>query len=67
MQRNDQALTDHLIQIHRKQHILDYLTREGREHELFMALSDIEMAAHKAQKRLNELRYGGERGRDGLV
>lgn len=55
---NDLKLTEYLIVIHAKHQLLDYYTAEGREAELFMALSDMESAAHKAQIRLNEIRWG---------
>jgi hypothetical protein len=54
---NDLELTEQLVKIHQKSSLLNQLTREGQEHALFMALSDLEMAAHNAQWRLNKMRY----------
>ena len=47
-----------MMQIHAKHQMLEYLTREGREADLFMVLSDLESLTHKAQIRLNEIRFG---------
>jgi hypothetical protein len=54
---NDLELNTELVKIHRYASILNYLTREGKEHALFMALSDLEKAAQEAQWRLNKLKY----------
>ena len=54
---NDLYLTNLMVEIHAKHQMLEYLTREGREGDLFMALSDLESLTHKAQIRLNEIRW----------
>ena len=46
-----------MVEIHAKHQMLEYLTREGREADLFLMLSDLEGLTHKAQIRLNELRW----------
>jgi hypothetical protein len=55
---NDLELNAELVKIHHKASSLNSLTREGKEHALFMALSDLEMAAREAQCRLNKMKYG---------
>ena len=55
---NELKLTEYLREIHAKHQMIDYYTREGRETELFMVLSDLESLTHKAQIRLNEIRFG---------
>ena len=54
----DLKLIELMTEIHAKHQMLEYLTREGREADLFMALSDLEGLTHKAQIRLNEIRFG---------
>ena len=54
---NDLYLTNLMVEIHAKHQMLEYLTREGREADLFIMLSDLEGLTHKAQIRLNELRW----------
>ena len=54
----DLPLIDLMTEIHAKYQMISYYTREGREAELFMALSDLESLTHKAQIRLNEMRFG---------
>ena len=54
---NDLKLNELIVTLHRNSSLLDYFSREGKESSLFMALSDIEKAAHEAQIRLNEIRF----------
>ena len=54
---NELKLTELLREIHAKHQMIDYYTREGREADLFMVLSDLEALTHKAQIRLNEIRW----------
>jgi hypothetical protein len=55
--KNDHTIGHALSTILEKTHWLEKQFREGQERDLFVALSDIEMAAHLAQKRLNDLRF----------
>ena len=55
---NDLKLTEIMIQIHARHQMLQYYTREGRETDLFIMLSDLEGLTHKAQIGLNEIRFG---------
>ena len=55
---NELKLTELVREIHAKHQMIDYYTREGREADLFMVLSDLESLTHKAQIRLNEIRFG---------
>lgn len=54
---NDLELSELLTEIHLQDACLATYCRNGKEQALFNALSDIEMAAHKAQERLNKLRF----------
>lgn len=56
MSINDLKLCDHFRKLYMNFSQIDRLTREGLEHQLFMALSEIEVAARDAQWRLNERR-----------
>lgn len=57
MTRNDLELETYVREVHRANDQIDMLTREGRDTDLFVELSNIEQAAHRAQVRLNELRF----------
>lgn len=55
---NDLELSELLTKIHLNDAVLSCYCRNNKEQALFNALSEIEIAARKAQERLNELRYG---------
>lgn len=55
--RNDLELSEWIQKVHTNSGLLDYYYRELKERELFIALSDIELAAKNAQWRLNELKF----------
>jgi len=61
---SDLELTEHRCCIHRlarylnEPHLAEDYKHLGAEMALFMILSDIEKAAHKAQLRMNDLMYG---------
>jgi hypothetical protein len=52
---NDLELCDHFRKLYMNFSQIDRLTRDGQEHQLFMALSEIELAAREAQARLNKM------------
>lgn len=52
---NDVELTEQLIKLERAHNLMSIYQRNGQAHKLFMLLSDMEMAAQKAQERLNQL------------
>jgi hypothetical protein len=54
---NDVAVNERCILIRRLAEATQVLQRDGKELALFIALSDIERAAHDAQARLNEMRF----------
>ena len=54
----DLKLIELMTEIHAKHQLISYYTREGREADLFMVLSDLESLTQKAQIRLNEIRFG---------
>jgi hypothetical protein len=54
---NDLQLNEYVRELHRASSRLDYLTREGKEGELFIELSNAERAANLAQNRLNHLKF----------
>lgn len=58
---NDDVVCEQSLKILGEAGKLERYTREGREASLFMAYSDIERAARRAQDRLNELRYSKEK------
>lgn len=58
MSINDIELAAFIIQIQKNSRSLTTLESGGHEMALFMALSDIQRAAEKAQWRLNDLLYG---------
>lgn len=52
---NDVELTEQLIKLEHAHNLMAIYQRNGQAHKLFMLLSDMEMAAQKAQERLNQL------------
>ena len=54
---NDPDLNAGCLKVRQLSERLPILQREGQELALFIALSDIEKAAHEAQDRMNKLRY----------
>jgi hypothetical protein len=60
---NDLKVTENCVKITglaRKLGHLEAEARKGKTLAFFIALSDIELAAKKAQERLNEIDYGPE-------
>ena len=57
MNLNDIDLNVLIVALHREAERLNLLMRDGKERDLFIALSDIEFASRQAQQRLNDLRY----------
>ena len=57
MTLNDLQLNEYIRELHRSSSRLDYLSREGKEGELFIELSNAERAANLAQNRLNHLKF----------
>ena len=55
---NDAEICSLCLKVERLARTLDELQAQSKEMALFMALSDIERAANKAQMRLNDLLYG---------
>lgn len=55
---NDLEVNEHCLKISQLADRLKVLQRDGRETDLFKALSDIQRAAEKGQWRLNDLIYG---------
>lgn len=55
---NDREVGEQCSKIKALARKLDELQAKGPEMDLFMALSDIQRAAEKAQWRLNDLMYG---------
>lgn len=57
---NDLEVSEQVAAVHRRARKLSHLLANlpHTEMALFMALSDIERAANKAQMRLNDLMYG---------
>lgn len=58
---NDGELTEHTIEIHRNERLLDYLMREGEEKSLFLAYKRIFDAADMAMERLNRIKSASAR------
>lgn len=54
---NDLMLNELCLKVRQNADKLPMMQREQMERALFIALSDIEMAAKKAQQRLNEMRF----------
>ena len=54
---NDLELSELITQINLKAACLNTWCREGKSDRLFLELSDIEMLSHKAEERLNKLRW----------
>jgi hypothetical protein len=52
---NNLPLNEQIREIHRASSRLDYLTREGKEHPLFLELLRIHRASEDAMNVLNEL------------
>lgn len=59
--RNDPIVSECIGKINGKAGSLNSLFRELREVYLFEALSDIEMAAKKAQERLNKIKFDADK------
>lgn len=52
---NDSELSKYTTIIHSNERVIDYYTREGKEHDLFKALLLIHRAAEDAMARLNRM------------
>lgn len=59
---NDTEVNEHCMRARLLAETLPILQRNGNELALFIALSDIEKAAHAAQNRLNQIRYAATIG-----
>lgn len=57
MTLNDLYVNERCLLVRQQAEALPKLMRDGKEHALFMALSNIELAARQAQEFLNQRRY----------